>query len=87
MAENPKKTIWNTVPIDLTEKEFNEFVLPTLHIPSRGSSPKLSDYTVFDYILNFMHTGCQWKKELTAYFSIDIISLCLSRVGLRIFDK
>jgi hypothetical protein len=62
MAENPKKTTWNTVPTDLTEKEFNEFVFSTLHVPSRGSSPKLSDHTVFNYILNFMHTGCQWKK-------------------------
>jgi hypothetical protein len=42
MAENPKKPIWNIIPTDLTEKEFNEIVLPLLHVPSREPSPNLS---------------------------------------------
>jgi hypothetical protein len=77
MAENPKKTIWNTIPTDLTEKEFNEFVLPPSSTKPRAFS-KTIHHTVFNCILNFMHTGCQWKKYLAAYFSIYIISLCLS---------
>jgi hypothetical protein len=62
MAKNTQKPTWNTIPTRLTEKEFNEFVLPNLQVPSRGPSPKLSGHAIFNDILNFMQTGCQWEN-------------------------
>jgi hypothetical protein len=46
----------------LTWQQFNEFVLPHLHIGSRGGSPKLSLHRIFNYILKLLHLGCQWKE-------------------------
>ena len=49
------------IPVKLTEAQFDEFVLK--HIPSRRSGPryKIADYKIFNYILYFLHTVCQWK--------------------------
>ena len=62
MDKCKRKPRWNTIPTVLTEKAFNEFVLPHLQVPSRGPAPKLSDDAIFNYILHFMHTGCQWEN-------------------------
>ncbi len=62
MAKNTKKPKWRTIPTVLTLTNFNEFIFPYLQIPERGPSPKLSSYKVFNYILTFMHTGCQWEN-------------------------
>ena len=50
-----------SIPVQLTESEFNEFILE--HIPARTRGPqyKLSRYKVFNYILKFLYMGCQWK--------------------------
>ena len=53
---------WQSIPVFLTEKEFNEFVFPHLTKGSRGPSTKLSFYVIFNYILKVMHTGCQWEE-------------------------
>lgn len=50
---------YNTIPTVLTEKEFDEFVLPHLKKGSRGPSKKISFFKLFNYILKLMHTGCQ----------------------------
>src|ERR1700733_11659414 len=49
------------IPIQLTESEFNEFILE--HIPARTRGPqyKVSRYKVFNYILKLLYMGCQWK--------------------------
>lgn len=49
------------IPVKLTEDQFNEFVLK--HIPGRRCGPryKIPDFKIFNYILYFLHTGCQWK--------------------------
>lgn len=43
-------------------EQFEEFVLPHLHIGSRGPQPKLSLHTTFNYILKLLYLGCQWKE-------------------------
>jgi transposase len=53
---------WRWIPTYLTLEQFNEFVLPHLPIGRRGPEPKLSLHTIFNYILKFLHTGCQWKE-------------------------
>jgi transposase len=50
------------IPTYLTLEQFNEFVLPHLHIGSRGPQPKLSLHTIFNYILKLLYLGCQWKE-------------------------
>ncbi len=53
---------YQSIPTCLTEAEFDEFVLEHLTDGSRGPSTKLSYFTLFNYILKLMHTGCQWKE-------------------------
>ncbi len=52
----------NTIPVSLTEKQFNAFVLPHLSEDKRGPKPKLSFYKIFAYILILLYTGMQWKS-------------------------
>jgi transposase len=83
MTKNTQKPTWNTIPTVLTEEAFNEFILPHLQVPSRGPSPKLSDHAIFNYILNFMHTGCQWEN-----LSIKSNRDCLPEIHYtRIYSK
>ena len=38
-----------------------QFIFPHLpEQPKYGPPPKLSDYTIFNYLLRLLHTGCQW---------------------------
>lgn len=53
---------WQSIPTVLKEEEFNEFILSHLTKGSRGPATKLSFYVIFNYILKFMHIGCQWKE-------------------------
>ena len=55
-----KKSAFNSIPVVLSEGQFNEFVLPHLKKGSRGPSKKLSYFKIFNYILKLLHTGCQW---------------------------
>ena len=50
------------IPIFLALEQFETFVVPHLHIGSRGPQPKLTLHVIFNYILEFLHTGCQWKE-------------------------
>ena len=50
------------IPTSLTLEQFEEFVLPHLHIGSRGPQPKLSLQVIFNYILKLLYLGCQWKE-------------------------
>ena len=50
------------IPTFLTLEQFETFVLPHLHVGSRGPQPKLSLHAIFNYILKLLHTGCQWKE-------------------------
>ncbi len=52
----------NTIPVSLTEKQFNIFVLPHLSEGKRGPKPKLSLYKIFAYVLILLYTGMQWKS-------------------------
>lgn len=50
------------IPTHLTLEQFKEFVLPHLHIGSRGPQPKLALHVLFNYILKLLYLGCQWKE-------------------------
>lgn len=53
--ENP------SIPVQLTEAAFDEFILDQL--PKRTCGPKyrLSRYKMFNYVVKFVYMGCQWK--------------------------
>ena len=50
------------IPTELTLEQFHEFVLPHLTAGSRGPRTKLTAHALFNYILNFLYLGCQWKQ-------------------------
>jgi hypothetical protein len=56
------KSLYNKIPVCLSEKEFNQFVLPYLKKGSRGPEKKISFLKLFNYVLKLMHTGCQWHN-------------------------
>jgi len=53
------KSQYNSIAVKLSEKEFNQFVLPYLEKGSREPEKKISYFKIFNYILKLMHTGCQ----------------------------
>ena len=59
MAE---KTKFTSIPTQLSEDQFNEFVLPHLTDGCRGPDRKLSNFKLFNYILKLLYTGCQWQE-------------------------
>lgn len=50
------------IPTKLSVAQFEQFVLPHLKKGSRGPAPKLSLFTIFNYILRLLYIGCQWKE-------------------------
>jgi len=52
----------STIPISLTEKQFEEHISPFLSKAKRGFVCKIRLYKVFNYILYRLHTGCQWDQ-------------------------
>lgn len=60
--ESKKSKKYNTLPIKLTEKEFNTFFLPSLSLPKRSRKFKVPLWRIFNYILYQLHTGCQWES-------------------------
>jgi transposase len=58
MTANP---CWQGIPTKLSEVQFEQFVLPHLGRGRRGPSPTLSLHKLFNYILQALYMGCQWK--------------------------
>jgi transposase len=60
MTGNP---CWQTIPTKLSEAQFERFVLPHLGKGHgrRGPAPTLSLHRIFNYILQVLYMGCQWK--------------------------
>ena len=57
-AQQPATT---PIPVQLSEPEFEAFILPHLSMPKRGPKCKLGYYRVFNLILWVLYTGMQWK--------------------------
>lgn len=78
-----------SIPVNLTEEQFNEFVLPYLSEGKRGPKRKLSLFIIFNYILYLMHTGMQWMNlpiSLTACGKKEIHYTRLFRLFQRWSD-
>src|SRR3954449_4099323 len=50
------------IPTQLSLALFEQFVLPHLSIGRRGPAPKLGLFKIFNYILQLLYLGCQWKE-------------------------
>ena len=50
------------IPTKLSLAQFEQFVLPHLSVGSRGPVPKLGFHKIFNYILQLLYLGCQWKQ-------------------------
>jgi transposase len=49
------------IPVQLSEPEFEAFILPHLSMPKRGPKCTLGYDRVFNLILWVLYTGMQWK--------------------------
>ena len=56
-----KNAVFTPIPVQLSETEFNQFILPYLSMPKRGPKCKLGYYRAFNLILWVLYTGMQWK--------------------------
>jgi transposase len=50
------------IPVSVTEKQFGEFIEPSLSKAKRGYVSRIGLHLVFKAILYKLHTGCQWAK-------------------------
>jgi len=51
-----------SIPTKITENQFNQFILKHLPKRQRGPISKISIFKIFNYIMKFLYTGCQWKE-------------------------
>lgn len=61
-AKKQEKPEYNVIPVQLSEPEFEQFILPHLALPQRGPACKIGYHKVFNYILKVLYTGMQWKE-------------------------
>jgi len=61
MSTTVQKPATPPIPVQLSEPEFEAFLLPHLSMPKRGPKCKLGYYRVFNLILWVLYTGMQWK--------------------------
>ena len=52
----------STIPTKLSDSQFEEYVLPHLSQAKRGFVCSIPLVKVFNYILYWLHTGCQWHQ-------------------------
>src|SRR3989442_6337490 len=61
MSTTAPKPATTPIPVQLSEPEFETFILPHLSMHKRGPKCKLGYYRVFNLILWVLYTGMQWK--------------------------
>ena len=61
MSTTAPKPATTPIPVQLSEPEFEAFILPHLSMPKRGPKCKLGYYRVFNLILWVLYTGMQCK--------------------------
>jgi len=61
MSTTAPKSATTPIPVQLSEPEFEVFILPHLSMPKRGPKCKMGYYRVFNLIVWVLYTGMQWK--------------------------
>lgn len=59
--DNPEKSDFTRIPVQLNEAEFREFILPHLSLPKRGPKCKIGYHRAFNYSLQVLYTSMQWE--------------------------
>src|SRR5262245_52620243 len=57
MSITVPKPATTPIPVQLSEPEFDAFILPHLSMPKRGPKCKLGYYSVFNLILRILYKG------------------------------
>lgn len=52
---------WQKIPTRLRLEQFEQFVWPHLSLGRRGPRPTPALHKIFNYILQALYMGCQWK--------------------------
>ena len=52
----------STIPTSITEEQFENHISPYLSKAKRGYVSRIPLYKIFNYILYWLHTGCQWSQ-------------------------
>ena len=52
----------SAIPTYLTAQQFAQYVDPSLSRARRGFVGHIPRHKVFNYILYWLHTGCQWDE-------------------------
>lgn len=52
----------NNLPKKVSRKDFNKYIAPHLSKGKRGPEPNISQYKIFNYILEVLSTGIQWEQ-------------------------
>ena len=55
-------TTMSSIPTELTPEQFAQHVEPHLSKAKRGFVSTIPLFKIFNYILYFLYTGCQWRK-------------------------
>jgi hypothetical protein len=50
------------IPVKVSEKQFDLHFAPYLSHAKRGYVCQIPLHRVFNYILHWLHTGCQWDE-------------------------
>jgi hypothetical protein len=62
ITKKQEKQVYKVIPVQLSEPEFAQFILPHLSLPRRGPDCKIGYHKAFNYILKVLYTGMQWKE-------------------------
>ena len=52
----------STIPISVTEEQFDQHIRPLLRTAKRGYLGQIALVKVFNYLLYRLPTGCQWMQ-------------------------
>lgn len=52
----------STIPTSVAEEQFEQKIRPYLSVAKRGYVSCIPLYKIFNYILYWLHTGCQWSQ-------------------------
>jgi transposase len=61
----------STIPTSLTEEQFEQYVSPYLSKAKRGFVSSIPLFKIFNYILHWLYTGCQWQELPIAMSAAD----------------
>jgi transposase len=57
-----EETTRSRIQTALSQEQFAQYVEPYLSKAHRGFVSQIPLYKIFNYILYFLHTGCQWAQ-------------------------